>query len=124
MTQERSEEQKRFDGLKAERALLKLKHGALVGEIKAIEDRLWAIENPVMGELAAARNALELKKWQDKVMALPPAIWIAPKHYPKGGVYKVTDKQVHIAVFAIPGRIDRISKTSGRLDLKAMGIDP
>jgi hypothetical protein len=124
MTQERSEEQKRLDGLKAERMLLKLKHGALVDELKAIEDRLWAIENPVKGELAAARSALNFAQWRDQVDKLPPAIWTAPGYYPKGGVYKVTDKQVHIAVFEIPDRIDRISKTSGRLDLKAMGIEP
>lgn len=124
MTEQRSEGQKRFDGLRAERDLLKLKHGALAQEMKDIEDRLWAIENPVKGELAAARSALNFAQWRDKVNGLPPAIWTNPDQAPKGGVWKVTPKQVHVAIAAIPGRIDRISKDSGRLDLKTMGIDP
>lgn len=121
---ERSEEQKRFDGLRAERMLLKLKHGALVDEMKAIEDRLWAIENPVKGELAAARSALNFAQWREQVNGRKPAIWTDPTNEPKGGVWKVTPKQVHIAIAAIPDRIDRIAKSSGRLDLEGMGIDP
>jgi hypothetical protein len=124
MTQERSEEQKRVDGLRAELKLLKLKHDALQGEMDAIKDRLWAINHPVNGELSEAIQALHFAQWRDQVNGRKPAIWTNPTHEPKGGVWKVTPKQVHIAIAAIPGRIDRIAKESGRLDLKAMGISP
>jgi hypothetical protein len=124
MTEARSAEQKRVDGLVAELKLLELKHDALEKEIESIENRIWIINHPINGDLTAALQALKLKEWCDQVNGRKPAIWTNPTHEPKGGVWKVTPKQVHIAIAAIPDRIDRIPKDSGRLDLKAMGISP